>query len=144
MVLRLLKAIVYCGSRVCLESSLLRLKCAHSSAQKQRFSYGTLRVMQTLNHIYQPKYTQGHQVSGILYLYDKSNTSRRKSASNSIRLFSVFRSTLPVCLRTGLVSTIYRSLRMHGLGNPGVSIRCVKFYGHMNTPWFYLGLKFFS
>ena len=48
------------------------------------------KVMQTLNHIYQPKYTQGHQVSGILYLYDKSNTSRRNSASNSVRLFFGF------------------------------------------------------
>ena len=90
MVLRVRKDIVCCGSRVCLESSLLRLKCVHSSARQKRFSYGTLKVMQTLNHIYQPKYTQGHQVSGILYLYDKSNTSRRTRLRIRFGLFRFF------------------------------------------------------
>ena len=47
-----------------------------------------------------------------LFTYLLSNDLSRKSASNSIRLFSVFRSTHPICLRTetlqGLVSTMCR------------------------------------
>ena len=46
-----------------------------------------LKVMQTLNHIYQPKYTRGQQVSGFFFLL---NDLSRNSASNSIRLFFRF------------------------------------------------------
>ena len=67
--------------------------------------------MQTLNHIYQPKYTQETRLVE-LFTYLLSNDLSRNSASNSIRLFSVFRPTHPICLRTetlqGLVSTMCR------------------------------------
>ena len=112
MVLRLRKPVVHCTSSV--RSELLL-----TSSRKVYIASFYRNVFRTVRWKLCKRWTifispSIHRETRLveLFTYLLSNDLSRNSASNSIRLFSVFRSTHPICLRTetlqGLVSTMCR------------------------------------